>query len=85
MVKAYDTSRPVQYERAILERGTDIYAEMYLPYQYCENYAKRTDITKPLILCEYAHAMGNLRAALVSIGTWCVSILISKAALFGTL
>lgn len=59
MVKAYDTSRPVQYERAILERGTDIYAEMYLPYQYCENYAKRTDITKPLILCEYAHAMGN--------------------------
>lgn len=59
MVKAYDTSRPVQYERAILERGTDIYAEMYLPYQYCENYAKRTDIKKPLILCEYAHAMGN--------------------------
>ena len=59
MVKAYDASRPVQYERAILERGTDIYAEMYLPYQYCENYAKRTDITKPLILCEYAHAMGN--------------------------
>lgn len=59
MVKAYDTSRPVQYERAILERGTDIYAEMYLPYDYCENYVKRKDITKPLILCEYAHAMGN--------------------------
>lgn len=59
MVKAYDPSRPVQYERAILERGTDIYAEMYLPYAQCENYVKRTDITRPLILCEYAHAMGN--------------------------
>ncbi len=59
LVKTYDSSRPVHYERAILERGTDIYAEMYLPYKQCENYAKRTDITKPLILCEYAHAMGN--------------------------
>ena len=59
MVKAYDTSRPVQYERALQERGTDIYAEMYLPYDNCEAYAKRTDITRPLILCEYAHAMGN--------------------------
>ena len=59
MVKAYDPSRPVQYERALLERGTDVYAEMYLPYAQCEAYAKRTDITRPLILCEYAHAMGN--------------------------
>lgn len=63
MVKAYDSSRPVQYERAILERGTDIYAEMYLPYAQCEAYAKRTDITRPLILCEYAHAMGNSQGA----------------------
>ena len=59
LVKAYDPSRPVHYERAILERGTDIYSEMYLPYGACEAYAKRTNTTKPLILCEYAHAMGN--------------------------
>ncbi len=58
MVKAYDPSRPVHYERAIQERGTDIYSEMYLPYQPCENYAKGNG-KKPLILCEYAHAMGN--------------------------
>lgn len=59
MVKKYDSTRPVLYERALQNRGTDIYAEMYLPYDYCETYAKRTDITKPLIMCEYAHAMGN--------------------------
>lgn len=58
MVKAYDKSRPVQYERAGLERGTDIYCPMYLPYDNCENYAKGDD-PRPLIQCEYAHAMGN--------------------------
>jgi len=58
MVKAYDKSRPVQYERAGLERGTDIYCPMYLPYDYCERYAKGND-PRPLIQCEYAHAMGN--------------------------
>lgn len=58
MVKAYDASRPVQYERAGLERGTDIYCPMYLPYGYCESYAQG-DNPRPLIQCEYAHAMGN--------------------------
>lgn len=63
MVKAFDPSRPIHYERALQERGTDIYSEMYLPYDNCENYAKRKDITRPLILCEYAHAMGNSEGA----------------------
>lgn len=57
-VKAYDSSRPVQYERAQLAPETDIYCEMYLPYANCENYVKQ-DPKRPLILCEYAHAMGN--------------------------
>lgn len=57
-VKAYDHSRPVQYERAIQARGTDIYAEMYITPQQCEAYAQ-SNATKPMILCEYAHAMGN--------------------------
>ena len=63
MVKAFDPSRPIHYERALQERGTYIYSEMYLPYDNCENYAKRKDITRPLILCEYAHAMGNSEGA----------------------
>lgn len=57
-VKAYDPSRPVQYERAGLERGTDIYCPMYADYNWCEKYAKGDD-PRPLIQCEYAHAMGN--------------------------
>lgn len=57
-VKAYDTSRPVQYERAGLARATDIFCPMYYDYNGCESYAK-SDAQRPLIQCEYAHAMGN--------------------------
>lgn len=58
-VKAYDPSRPVQYERAGYSGKTDIFCPMYYDYKYCENYAKDDSKTKPLIQCEYAHAMGN--------------------------
>ena len=58
-VKAFDPSRPVQYERAGLERATDIYCPMYYPYNHCENYVKGNNQRRPLIQCEYAHAMGN--------------------------
>ena len=57
-VKRRDPGRPVQYEPAEQRAHTDIYAPMYArPYQL-ENYA-RAKPDKPLILCEYAHAMGN--------------------------
>ena len=58
-VKAEDPSRPVQYEQAHGNEFTDVYCPMYADYGHMENYAKRTDLTKPLIQCEYAHAMGN--------------------------
>ncbi len=58
-IKAYDTSRPVQYEQAGINGKTDIYCPMYASYDYTENYAKNGEHTKPLIQCEYAHAMGN--------------------------
>ncbi len=58
-VKAEDPSRPVQYERAGYNDFTDIYCPMYANYEQMEKYARRTDTTKPLIQCEYAHAMGN--------------------------
>lgn len=57
-VKAYDSSRPVQYERAGLERTTDIFCPMYISYKECEDHGK-SNRNRPLILCEYAHAMGN--------------------------
>ncbi len=58
MVKAYDASRPVQYERAGRGGKTDIYCPMYLDYKSCERYAQ-SQPQRPLIQCEYAHAMGN--------------------------
>lgn len=53
-----DSSRPVHYERAELGPNTDIYCPMYPSINHLENYAKQ-DQTRPLIMCEYAHAMGN--------------------------
>lgn len=56
-VKANDNTRPVQYERAGLEK-TDIFCPMYLTYDNCEKYLN-SNPDRPLIQCEYAHAMGN--------------------------
>ena len=56
-LKAFDPSRPVQYEQAGEARNTDIVCPMY-PWEYCFDYAK-TQKPRPMILCEYAHAMGN--------------------------
>jgi beta-galactosidase len=57
-IKKEDASRPVQYEQAGMNDFTDIYCPMYLPYDGCINYSESAN-TKPLIQCEYAHAMGN--------------------------
>ena len=58
-IRQTDPSRPIHWERAEQGANTDIYCPMYLTQKGCEQYASRTDITKPLIQCEYAHAMGN--------------------------
>lgn len=58
-IKTQDLSRPVQYEQAHGGEGTDIYCPMYASQPHCENYAKNEKNTKPLIQCEYSHAMGN--------------------------
>ncbi len=57
-VKSLDESRPVQYEQARQEGMTDIFCPMYYDYDPCEKYAQG-DNPRPLIQCEYAHAMGN--------------------------
>ena len=57
-IKERDQSRPVQYERAGLEAHTDIFCPMYMGIDGITNYAKRNP-DRPLILCEYSHAMGN--------------------------
>ena len=54
-----DTSRLIHYEGAHDEPEdfVDVYSYMYLALDVCEEFAKRS--SKPLYLCEYAHAMGN--------------------------
>lgn len=53
-----DPSRPVQYERALRRPHVDIYAPMYARIPHLLDYASEPR-DRPLILCEYAHAMGN--------------------------
>lgn len=58
-VKAADPGRPVQYERAEMDGMTDIFCPMYYDYDGMKRYAEERPSDKPLIQCEYAHAMGN--------------------------
>lgn len=72
-VRAYDPGRPLHYEGAIrygwLQRvnadephgrhATDLYAPMYMDIPSIIAWSKRNNDPRPLILCEYQHAMGN--------------------------
>jgi beta-galactosidase len=57
-VKATDNTRPCQFEQAGQNGKTDIFCPMYYGYEGCEAYSKNNN-PRPLIQCEYAHAMGN--------------------------
>ena len=57
-IREFDPSRPIHYERAEGNDFTDIMCPMYADLEWCENYVKNSP-SKPLIQCEYAHAMGN--------------------------
>ena len=57
-IKAYDPSRPVQFEQALRDRNTDIMCPMYASPDWCVKYCENNP-GNPLIQCEYAHAMGN--------------------------
>ena len=51
--------RPIQYEQAWMQWNTDIFCPMYYPMDKMEEYANDPRADRPLIQCEYAHAMGN--------------------------
>lgn len=57
-LKEQDNTRPVQYEGATKYGNTDIQAPMYWSKESMIKYAEDNP-TRPLIQCEYAHAMGN--------------------------
>ena len=58
MSKAIDPTRPVQYEGGGYNAKSDIYCPMYARIWALRRHANQRD-ARPLILCEYAHAMGN--------------------------
>ncbi len=58
LVKSLDPTRPVQFEQAGQDWNTDIFCPMYYSHAASEKYAA-SNPAKPLIQCEYSHAMGN--------------------------
>ena len=58
-IKQTDPSRPVHWERAQGGDNSDIQCPMYCSQEWCAKYAANPESKKPLILCEYSHAMGN--------------------------
>lgn len=62
-VKVYDPTRPVHYEGA-QDLPTDPYyvdiiSRMYPTYEELEKMALDTNHKRPILMCEYAHSMGN--------------------------
>ncbi len=68
--RSYDPSRPIHNENAICEQavssdwnshheGTDVICPMYPSVQELIDHATQSDDPRPVIMCEYAHAMGN--------------------------
>ena len=58
-VRHRDPSRLVHYEQAGWNEYTDIVCPMYARIHQIIDYATRAETYRPLILCEYSHAMGN--------------------------
>jgi len=57
-IKQRDPSRPVMSEDADLTGKSDLYFPMYRTIEQLIKFARSSD-PRPLIMCEYAHAMGN--------------------------
>lgn len=63
-MKAFDPTRPVQYERALWDQSgndySDVWCPMYTRYASLESLGQSDKTNgRSVILCEYAHAMGN--------------------------
>lgn len=58
-IKNEDKTRLVVYEQAGISPFSDVYFPMYADYGWCEEFSQIDNSGKPLIQCEYAHAMGN--------------------------
>lgn len=57
-LKKVDSTRPVQYERAEFDFNTDMIVPQYPDPDWLVSYSKGKE-TRPLIMSEFAHIMGN--------------------------
>ena len=64
-IRGYDPSRPIHYEGATAPNwsggrlATDLVCPMYPSIDRIVDFARNVDDPRPLIMCEYSHAMGN--------------------------
>ncbi len=58
-LKERDNTRPVQFEQAGEDWNTDVVCPMYPRIENMRSYAADLSKTRPYIMCEYSHAMGN--------------------------
>ncbi|KAK5113440.1 hypothetical protein LTR85_010868 [Meristemomyces frigidus] len=59
-IKHYDPTRPIHYEPDVDAEHMDMYSKMYPQVQDIVDFANdKTTKDKPLVLCEYIHAMGT--------------------------
>lgn len=56
-IRQLDSTRPLHYEGDLDAEATDMYSRMYPLFETMLLFANQHD--KPLVLCEYGHAMGN--------------------------
>ena len=71
-IRSYDPSRSVHYEPAIFHTNwfdggvgaTDVVCPMYAPIDAIVFYGKSAKRVRPLVMCEYSHAMGNSNGSL---------------------
>ncbi|KAL5615788.1 hypothetical protein FOBRF1_004536 [Fusarium oxysporum] len=63
-IKERDPSRIIHYEQDRNATSTDMYSQMYSTPDDVREFIK-THTDKPIVLCEYAHAMGNGPGGLV--------------------
>ena len=71
-IRRDDPTRPLHYEGAVFHKGwvdgglaaTDLVCPMYSPIDAIVAYGRSGRGTRPLILCEYSHAMGNSNGSL---------------------
>lgn len=69
-IRRTDPTRPIQYEGghafdlAAEVPETDIVCPMYTPVDALVRFARSAAATRPIVLCEYSHAMGNSNGGL---------------------